>query len=91
MSGMVPINLASEPFRRLRPMLAASAGAGVLLLGLLALLVSFSVMQRGRAAETSRSIDRLQRQLRTLASEEARVESVLRRPENAEVSSAACS
>lgn len=85
MSGMVPINLASEPFRRLRPMLAASAGAGVLLLGLLALLVSFSVMQRGRAAETSRSIDRLQRQLRTLASEEARVESVLRRPENAEV------
>ena len=52
----VPINLASEPFRRDRPVLLASAAAGVLLAGLLGLLISLSVMERGQATETSRTI-----------------------------------
>jgi type IV pilus assembly protein PilN len=81
----VPINLASEPFRRDRPVLVASTATGLLLVGLLGLLVSLSVMERGQATETNRTIARLEGQLRTLALEQARLEAVLRQPQNAEV------
>jgi type IV pilus assembly protein PilN len=79
------INLASEPFRRDRPALAAAAAAGVLLLAVLVGLVSLAVTQRGRAAQTSRNLERLRTQARALAAGQARLESALRRPENAEV------
>lgn len=79
------INLASEPFRRDRPVLVASAAAGVLLVALLGVLVSLAVTERGRAAETSRTIERLRTQLRALTADQARLEGALRRSENAEV------
>lgn len=85
MTVRIPINLASEPFRRDRPVLVASLAAAVLLLGLLGLLISLSVMERGQATETNRTIDRLNGQLRALAAEQAHLEAVLRQPENAEV------
>jgi len=85
MTVRVPINLASEPFRRDRPLLVASAAAGLLLLGLLGLLISLSAMERGQTTETNRTIDRLQSQLRSLAGEQTRLEALLRQPQNAEV------
>jgi len=83
--GRSCINLASEPFRRDRPALVAAAAAAVLLSALLAVLVSLAVTERGRAAEISRTIEGLRAQLGGLTSEQARLEDVLRRPENAEV------
>ena len=83
--GRACINLASEPFRRDRPALVAAAAVGVVLAAVLALLVSLAVTERGRAAETSRTIERLRAELRTLSAEQARLESLLRRPENAAV------
>ncbi|SRR5229473_1058785 len=81
----VPINLATQPFRRDRPMLIASAIAGALLFGLLCMLVSLNVMERSRLAATRSDIERLDRQLRSTAIEQAKLDAVLRKPENAQV------
>ncbi len=85
MSVKISLNLATEPFQRTRPVLVGSAAAAVLLTGLLGLLISLSVMEKGQAAQTRDSIDRLEARLRTLAAEQAKLEGVLRKPENAEV------
>ncbi len=81
----IPVNLSSEPFRRDRPLVAASVVVGVVLAGLLAVLVSLAILERGRAAETRQDIARLQKALLALDQEQARLEGTLRRPENAEV------
>lgn len=81
----VPINLASEPFRRDRPMLFASAAAAVLLSASLAAMVWLAWWERGAAAETRAAIARLEARLARLNAEQARLEATLRRPENAEV------
>jgi Tfp pilus assembly protein PilN len=81
----IPVNLSSEPFRRDRPMVAASVVAGLVLAGLLVVLVSLAILERGRAAETRRDIARMQKAVLALDQEQARLEETLRRPENAEV------
>jgi len=81
----IPINLASQPFRRDRPVLVASCLLGVVLLGLLGVLVSIALMERGQLADTRDEINRLQKQIRSISNEQARLDAVLRRPENAEV------
>jgi type IV pilus assembly protein PilN len=81
----IPVNLSSEPFRRDRPLVAASVVVGVVLAGLLAVLVSLAILERGRAAETRQDITRLQKAVLALDQEQARLEGTLRRPENAEV------
>jgi len=81
----IPINLASEPFRRDRPILAASAATAVLLLGVLVLLITTIVSERNAARESRGQLASLQRQLRQVNAEIAKHESELRKPENAEV------
>lgn len=81
----IPVNLSSEPFRRDRPLVAASVVAGVMLAGLLAALVSLAILERDRAAETRQNIARLQNTLLALGREQALLEDTLRRPENAEI------
>src|SRR5512140_2365167 len=81
----IPVNLSSEPFRRDRPLVVASVVVGVVLAGLLVLLVSLAILERGRAAETRQDIARLQKAVLALDQEQARLEGTLRRPENAEV------
>jgi type IV pilus assembly protein PilN len=85
MSVNISVNLASEPFRRTRAMLVASGAVAVLLAGLLALLITLSVAEKGQAAEVRQNIARLESQLRTLSDEQSKLEAVLRKPENAEV------
>jgi type IV pilus assembly protein PilN len=80
-----PVNLASEPFRRDRPLIVASSVVAVLLTGLFAILVYLAIGERDRAAEARTEIERMQRQMDTIAREEGRLQTVLRRPENAEV------
>jgi Tfp pilus assembly protein PilN len=85
MAIQIPINLASEPFRRDRPLLVASAALGVALIALFAFQISAIVRARHQAAEIRTTIDRLNAQLRTLSLEQAKLNGTLRRPENAEV------
>jgi type IV pilus assembly protein PilN len=85
MSPGARINLASEPFQRTRAVLVASGAAGLALLGLLGLLSALWVIERGQAADTRKTIARLETQLRRLNGEEGKLEGVLREPQNAEV------
>lgn len=80
-----PINLASQPSRKDRPILFASGLVGVLLLFSLAVLISLAVQDRRHSADTRRQIDMTEQQIQRTATEQARMDGVLRRPENAEV------
>ena len=82
----IPINLASEPFRRDRPMLVASGACAVLLAVLLGVLMFLIVAERGRdAGDTRVAVDRLNAQLRDMTAEQAKLDAMLRQPANAEV------
>jgi len=85
MAIKIPINLASEPFRRDRPVLVglgAVALLGCLLLGYQALTI---LSERRQAADIHVAIGRLTQQVRTLDAAQARLNGTLRKPENAQV------
>jgi Tfp pilus assembly protein PilN len=81
----IPINLASEPFRRDRPMIVASSVVAMLLTLVLFMLVGLAMGERDRSAEARETIKGMERQLEGLQKEEGRLQGVVRRPENAEV------
>lgn len=85
MSIRIPVNLASEPFRRDRPILAASIAVGVLLAGMLAMLSYLVWSERVRLAETRAVVDQLSRDAAAVTAELSRLDSTLREPRNAEV------
>jgi type IV pilus assembly protein PilN len=81
----IPINLASQPFRRDRALLAASIAVSLLLTVTLAVLVSLATADHRQMADTRAEIARLNGRVRTLTDEQAQIDVVLRKPENAEV------
>lgn len=81
----IPINLASQPFRRDRAVLVASGALGVLLIALLGFLVSLNSLQSGQVATTRKEIARLESRIRAVSAQQARQDAILRKPENAEV------
>ncbi|MGB7759691.1 MAG: hypothetical protein WBL61_07680, partial [Bryobacteraceae bacterium] len=81
----IPINLASEPFRRDRPMLMASAVVSAALVVTLALLWYLAQMDRAQLESMRGEVSRLESRLRVVRAEQARMDAVLRQPENASV------
>ena len=81
----IPINLASQPFRRDRAMLVASIAVSVLLVGMLGALISLGLLDRAQLADVRNSVDQLNGEIRKVTAEQARLDSILRKPENAEV------
>lgn len=81
----IPINLATEPFRRDRPILVGSAICAVLLTGLLGVLIFLIMGERDRARETREAVAKLDQQLSALTAEQAKLDGTLRQPVNAEV------
>lgn len=81
----LPLNLATEPFRRDRPILAASAATAVLMLAVLAVLLMLILEQRELAADSRAQAAAVDAQLRAVSAEQARLEALLRQPGNAEV------
>jgi len=81
----IPINLASQPFRRDRAVLAASGAVGLMLVALLVFLISLNRLQSGQVVDTRKEIAQLEKQIRSISAEQARLDAVLRQPENAEV------
>jgi type IV pilus assembly protein PilN len=81
----IPINLASEPFRKDRPILLASTACAVFLVALLGVLIFLIVNERARAKDTRVAVNQLRNELRTAAQEQAKFDEVLRQPQNAEV------
>ena len=81
----IPINLASDPFRRDRPIIVASAVISGLMLATLVMFISLAVSERHRSADARQNVAKLETQLRGLAAEQSRLEGVLRQTENAAV------
>ena len=81
----IPINLASQPFRRDRAVLVASSALGILLVVLLVFLLSLNTLESGQVADTRKEIARLESQIRAVSAQQARQDAILRKPENAEV------
>jgi hypothetical protein len=81
----IPVNLASDPFRRDRPVLVASGVCSIALTALAFVLAFLVLGERGRARETRLAVDRLDTEVRTISAEQARLEATLRQPDNAVV------
>ena len=81
----VPINLATEPFRRDRHIIAGlSISCGVLACSLI-ILVSLAYSARTRAAKMRAEVERLSRVARQLNSDQTQLDGKLRLPVNAAV------
>ncbi len=85
MATRVPINLASEPFRRDRPLMVGSAALAILLTVLLVYQVFAIISERHQAADIHVAIARENAQLQSLAAQQAKLNALLRQPQNAEV------
>jgi type IV pilus assembly protein PilN len=81
----IPINLASQPFRRDRALLAASIAVSLALLATLGALISLGMADRAQMKDVRAGINQLNSRIRTVSAEQSRLDSVLRQPENAEV------
>jgi len=81
----IPINLASEPFRRDRPMVVASAALAVVLAGLLGVLIFIIVGERNQVRDVRSSVARLSAEAQSIDAEQVRLEQTLRQPANAQV------
>ena len=85
MSIKIPINLATEPFRRVRAVVIGAAILSVALVLVLALQILMIMSSRSQAASSRDQLDRLNRQIRNVSLEQAKLDTILRQPENAEV------
>lgn len=81
----IPINLASQPFRRDRAILLASAAVGVVLTLTLGGLVYLFLADRAQSAELRGEVARLDRLISASSAEQARLDAILRQPENSTV------
>lgn len=79
------INLATEPFRRDRPFLVASWLLGLILVGMLAGLTYMALVSEDVAKEARLEVQKAQETVQSLATQQAKLEAVLRQPENGEV------
>jgi Tfp pilus assembly protein PilN len=81
----IPINLASQPFRRDRSMLVASVAVSLILVATLGVLISLILTDRSQLGGIHGDLVRLQRERTRLIREQARLDDILRRPQNASV------
>lgn len=85
MSMRIPVNLATEPFRRARHIIVATVALSIVLLLTLAMQVLVVSSERNQAADTRLLLDRLTRQMNTVNAEQQKLDITLNQPANAEV------
>jgi Tfp pilus assembly protein PilN len=81
----IPVNLASRPFRKDRALLVGSVAVCAVLVATLGVLISLAMADRAQYADLRGDLNRLNRRVQTLQTEQSKVDAVLRQPENAEV------
>jgi len=81
----VPINLATEPFRKTRAALVGFVAAAVVLAFLLVAEVASILHSRSQAADLRAERNTLNAQLQRLNARQAKVNALLHQPENAQV------
>ena len=79
----IPINIASQPFRRDRAMVVASVAVSVALAGTLGLLITLALADRRQMADARAEVRHINQQIRGISQEQARLNAFLRQPENA--------
>ena len=79
------INLASQPFRRDRAMLVASIAVAILLLGSLGALIMLARADNAQLADVRKEVSGLRAQVAAATKQQQDAETILRKPENAEV------
>ena len=75
----IPINLASQPFRRDRALVAASVAVSLLLTATLGVLITLAMADERQLADTRADLARLNTRLAALGTEQAQLDAVLRR------------
>ena len=78
----LPINLAREPFRRDRPILIASALTGIALLVSLIALITIAISERQISIQAQNELTKLNRQLASIRTEQAKLDRDMRLPGN---------
>ena len=81
----IPINLASEPFRRDRAMVLASFAVAALLVLSLATLTYLALQDRAQLKVLRGNIAQVSTRIRAGTAEQTRLEAILHKPENASV------
>ena len=81
----IPINLASEPFRKDRALLVASAAVGVLLVISLGALIMLANADNAQLADLRKEVAHLHSQIGASVKQQADFEAVIRKPQNAQV------
>jgi type IV pilus assembly protein PilN len=81
----IGINLASEPFRRDRPVLIGSALVALLMLGSLGALIFLAVTDQHLMARDRQTQAQLDRELARVAADQRKVDGDIRKSENSEV------
>lgn len=81
----IPLNLASRPFRKDRALLVGSVGVCAVLVATLTVLVSLAMADRAQYGDLRGELSRLNRHIRSLQTEQTKLDAVLHQPENAEV------
>jgi type IV pilus assembly protein PilN len=81
----IGINLASEPFRRDRPMLIGSAAVALLMAVSLGILIFLAYADRGAIRRDRQMQAQLNRELVKVQAEQRKIDAEVHRPENSEV------
>jgi|HubBroStandDraft_1064217.scaffolds.fasta_scaffold115170_1 hypothetical protein len=81
----IPINIASQPFRRDRPMIAAYLALSAILATLLVALVIFIQQNGQQLVGMHLDIARLNRQIHAVSIERTRLDGIMRQPQNSSV------
>ena len=81
----IPINLASQPFRRDRAMLVASVAVSMLLVGSLGALIALAMTDNAQLADVRKDVNQLRTQIAAAGKRQSEFDAVVRKPENAEV------
>ena len=81
----IPLNLATQPFRRDRPVLIGSALVAILLLGSLGLLTALAMSERRQVNDTRAVLRRINAQIARIEREQGKLDAAMRQPGNEEV------
>jgi Tfp pilus assembly protein PilN len=81
----IPVNLATEPFRRVRAVVVAAAALSIVLVLVLVLQVYLITSEHGQAADSRTLLNRLNAQINKISLQQQQLDTILRQPENADV------
>ena len=81
----IPINLASQPFRRDRALVVASMAVSALLLVSLGALITLANADSSQMADVRKDVNQLHAQIAVVSKQKSEFDAIITKPDNAEV------